>query len=36
LTKWSKKDREEYTLGSKAFGRRIGMETDSESDSELE
>jgi hypothetical protein len=24
LTKWSKKEREEYTLGTKAFSRRIG------------
>jgi hypothetical protein len=33
LTKWSKKDREEYTLGSKAYSRRIEMDSDSDSGS---
>lgn len=33
MTKWSKKKREEYTLGSKAFSRRIGIESESEAES---
>jgi hypothetical protein len=36
LTKWSKKKREAYTLGSKAFSRRIGIESESEADSDFD
>jgi hypothetical protein len=33
LTKWSKKKREAYTLGSEAFSRRFGLESESEAES---